>query len=138
MHALFLHEIRLPVAKLHRYIKIRSHACRMANGDPRCRGEEETCVPGGEVTRRGWKPWHSRDCNSNNNSPLPRDLLPYFRDSGFCFSFRSLQIQMQSWLRIVLGSCDVYDLTASHLSCSFQFITECFNSCYKTLCLKLY
>jgi len=37
-----------------------------------------------------------------------------------------------------LGSCDVYDLTAFHLSCSFQFITECFNSCYKTLCLKLY
>lgn len=52
MHAPFLHEIRLPVAKSsHRYnIEIRSPACRMAHGDPRCHGEEETCVPGGGVS----------------------------------------------------------------------------------------
>lgn len=51
MPMLFFHEIRLPLAKSHRYnIKIRSPACRMAHGDPRCHGEEETCVPGGGVS----------------------------------------------------------------------------------------
>lgn len=101
MCALFLHEIRLPVAKSHRYnIEIRSPARRMAHGDPRYHEEEETCVPGGRVSAERVKtlafptiatriiilPFHETSC-----------LVFVTPDSAYFSSEAgSLQIQMQS------------------------------------------
>jgi len=137
MRALFFHEIRLPVTKSYRYnIEIWSSACWIAHGDSRCHGEE-MCVPGAEC-EKGENLGIPRDCNSNNNSPLPRVLLPCFRDSGFCVSLSKPDHYKFRRNRDCesLGSCDVmhYDLTASHLFMAFNLSLNVLslNDRYKT------
>lgn len=101
MRALFLHEIRLPITKSHRFnIEIRSPVYRMVHGSPQFHGKEETCVPGGGVnaervktlafpavaTRIIIRPFHETSC------------LVFVTPDSACFFSKagSLQIQTQS------------------------------------------
>lgn len=125
MRVLFLHEIRLPVAKSHRYnIEIRSPACRMAHGDPRYHGKEET-YPGSGVSAERMKtlafpavatriiirPFHETSC-----------LV--FHDSGFCMFLLQSRIIANSdaILIAIIRILRCYDLMASHFFFAFNLL----------------
>lgn len=127
MCTLFLHEIRLPVAKSHRYnIEIRSPACRMAHGEPRC-GEEETCVPGGGVSTERVKTLAFPTIATQIMilSFQETSCLIFVTPDSVCFSSKPDHCKFRRNRDCdLLGSCDVmrYDLTASHFFATFNLL----------------